>query len=148
MTNHNKMTAEPYAYEYGRSNGDGTFSVFIERTMRDVCSDWPVKPLFDHAAPCARCEDAEQAEAEMACKLGKALAENKQQAERIVELEHLLSGKAYLNTNAHLRALIHDVAIPALQGMSQEFRDHDLPYRSKAYRDANKAIFDLKKALK
>lgn len=52
---------EPYAYEFGRDNGDGTFSVVIERGSlvhvgagpfwtygppKDPHPDWPVKPLY------------------------------------------------------------------------------------------------------
>lgn len=53
--------AKPYAYEYGRCNADGTYSVVIERgdlvqTMpavynyvrpRNAHKDWPIKELFD-----------------------------------------------------------------------------------------------------
>jgi len=48
-----KVTApNPYAYEYGRSNGDGTFSVVIERgEPNSPVSDWPVKPLFATPQP-------------------------------------------------------------------------------------------------
>lgn len=39
--------AEPYAYEFGRSNGDDTYSVFIERSLPPKPHpDWPVKPLY------------------------------------------------------------------------------------------------------
>ncbi|TIM16228.1 MAG: hypothetical protein E5Y67_03275 [Mesorhizobium sp.] len=38
---------KPYAYEFGKSNGDGTFSVVIERgDPEKPVSDWPIKPLF------------------------------------------------------------------------------------------------------
>ena len=44
------VAQDPYAYEYGRSNGDGTYSVVIERGQpRQPVEDWPVKPLY--AAP-------------------------------------------------------------------------------------------------
>lgn len=41
------LFGEPYAYEYGQSNGDGTFGVVIERRppARPV-PDWHVKPLY------------------------------------------------------------------------------------------------------
>jgi hypothetical protein len=53
--------AKPYAYEYGRCNTDGTYSVVIEKgdlvqTMpavynyvrpRNAHKDWPIKELFD-----------------------------------------------------------------------------------------------------
>lgn len=42
---------KPYAYEFGKSNGDGTFSVVIERgDPEKPVSDWPIKPLFSSAA--------------------------------------------------------------------------------------------------
>ncbi|ESZ63758.1 hypothetical protein NL532_32055 [Mesorhizobium sp. C120A] len=42
--------AEPYAHEYGKTNGDGTFSVVIERgEPKNPVPDWPVKALY--AAP-------------------------------------------------------------------------------------------------
>ncbi|MER8754139.1 hypothetical protein NKH69_00445 [Mesorhizobium sp. M0976] len=38
---------EPYAHEYGKTNGDGTFSVVIERGKpKNPVPDWPVKPLY------------------------------------------------------------------------------------------------------
>ena len=54
--------AKPYAYEYGRDNGDGTYSVVIEKgdlmqtapavynyvRPRNAHKDWPIKELFDH----------------------------------------------------------------------------------------------------
>lgn len=41
--------ASPYAHEYGKTNGDGTYSVVIERgNPRNPVPDWPVKPLFAH----------------------------------------------------------------------------------------------------
>ncbi|ASQ10187.1 hypothetical protein CDO22_17965 [Sinorhizobium meliloti] len=44
-----KDLVEPYAHEYGRGNGDGTYSVIIERGRpRDPSPDWPVKPLYAH----------------------------------------------------------------------------------------------------
>jgi hypothetical protein len=57
-------TPKPYAYEFGRSNGDGTYSIFIERgdavqtgprsfesgPPRDPHPDHPVKPLYEHPA--------------------------------------------------------------------------------------------------
>jgi hypothetical protein len=59
--------AKPYAYEFARDNGDGTYSVFIERgdliqirptvyeyaRPKNVHKDHPIKELFDHppAAP-------------------------------------------------------------------------------------------------
>jgi hypothetical protein len=46
---------EPYAYEQGRSNGDGTYSVVIEKYLRDPVKDWPVKPLYTHPAPAKPC---------------------------------------------------------------------------------------------
>ncbi len=53
--------AKPYAYEYGRDNGDGTYSVVIEKgdlvqtapavynyvRPRNAHKDWPIKELFD-----------------------------------------------------------------------------------------------------
>ncbi|MGB3042514.1 MAG: hypothetical protein WBB98_04950 [Xanthobacteraceae bacterium] len=37
----------PYAYEYGKSNGDGTYSVVIERPpLRSQVSDRPAIPLY------------------------------------------------------------------------------------------------------
>ena len=53
--------AKPYAYEYGRNNGDGTYSVVIEKgdlvqtapavynyvRPRKAHKDWPIKELFD-----------------------------------------------------------------------------------------------------
>jgi hypothetical protein len=42
--------AEPYAHEYGKTNGDGTYSIVIERGVpKSPVRDWPIKPLF--AAP-------------------------------------------------------------------------------------------------
>lgn len=41
------VAVKPYAHEYGKSNGDGTYSVFIERgEPKNPVPDWPVKPLF------------------------------------------------------------------------------------------------------
>jgi hypothetical protein len=41
----------PYAHEYGKSNGDGTFSVIIERgAPKQPHPDWPVKPLYEASA--------------------------------------------------------------------------------------------------
>jgi len=41
-----------YAHEYGRSNGDGTFSVVIERgEPKRAAPEWPVKPLYAHPTP-------------------------------------------------------------------------------------------------
>ena len=54
--------AKPYAYEYGRDNGDSTYSVVIEKgdlvqtapavynyvRPRNAHKDWPIKELFDH----------------------------------------------------------------------------------------------------
>ncbi|MER9665495.1 hypothetical protein [Mesorhizobium sp. M0203] len=41
---------KPYAHEYGRSNGDGTYSVVIERgEPKRPSPDWPIKPLYDAA---------------------------------------------------------------------------------------------------
>ncbi|RWP29895.1 hypothetical protein [Mesorhizobium sp.] len=38
---------KPYAHEYGKSNGDGTYSVVIERGEPEKpVPDWPIKPLF------------------------------------------------------------------------------------------------------
>lgn len=38
---------KPYAHEYGRSNGDGTFSVVIERgEPKRPSPDWTIKPLY------------------------------------------------------------------------------------------------------
>lgn len=42
---------KPYAFEFGKSNGDGTYSIVIERgdpayVDRFAVKDWPVKPLF------------------------------------------------------------------------------------------------------
>ena len=46
---------EPYAYEFGGSNGDGTFSVHIERTLpAKPHPDWPVRNLYTH--PATSCE--------------------------------------------------------------------------------------------
>ena len=56
-----ETVAKPYAYEYGRCNADGTYSVVIEKgdlvqTMPAVYNyvrpqnahkDWPIKELFD-----------------------------------------------------------------------------------------------------
>lgn len=53
--------SKPYAYEYGRDNGDGTYSVVIEKgdlvqtapavynyvRPRNAHKDWPIKELFD-----------------------------------------------------------------------------------------------------
>ncbi|RWP31770.1 hypothetical protein [Mesorhizobium sp.] len=40
-------TKTAYAHEYGKSNGDGTFSVVIERgDPEKPVSDWPIMPLF------------------------------------------------------------------------------------------------------
>jgi hypothetical protein len=53
--------AKPYAYEYGRDNGDGTYSVVIEKgdlvqtapavynyvRPRNAHKDWTIKELFD-----------------------------------------------------------------------------------------------------
>jgi hypothetical protein len=53
---------KPYAYEYGRDNGDGTFSIVIERGSLSMTrpgvynyvrpenahKDWPIKELFDN----------------------------------------------------------------------------------------------------
>jgi len=37
----------PYAFEYGKSNGDGTFSVVIERgDPVNPVPDWPITPLY------------------------------------------------------------------------------------------------------
>ncbi|MER8941306.1 hypothetical protein NKH82_17625 [Mesorhizobium sp. M0915] len=48
---------EPYAHEYGKTNGDGTFSVVIERGKpKNPVPDWPVKPLFAHPLPKASIE--------------------------------------------------------------------------------------------
>ena len=52
---------EPYAYEYGRDNGDGTYSVVIDKGSlaqtqpavynyvrpQNAHKDWPIKELFD-----------------------------------------------------------------------------------------------------
>ncbi|ESX17540.1 hypothetical protein X766_16035 [Mesorhizobium sp. LSJC255A00] len=39
--------AGPYAHEYGKTNGDGTFSVVIERgEPKNPVPDWPVKALY------------------------------------------------------------------------------------------------------
>jgi hypothetical protein len=67
MTATNNLAAQasdepmrPYAYEYGKSNGDGTYSVVIERgdyvkvgenkyengPPARAVKDWPVKPLY------------------------------------------------------------------------------------------------------
>jgi len=57
----NEPVAKPYAYEYGRDNGDGTYSVVIEKgdlvqtapavynyvRPRNRHKDWPIKELFD-----------------------------------------------------------------------------------------------------
>jgi hypothetical protein len=44
-----QAVAEPYAHEYGKSNGDGTFSVTIEKGHhRKPVPDWPIKPLYAH----------------------------------------------------------------------------------------------------
>lgn len=41
------LLGEPYAWEFGKSNGDGTFSVVIERSRpARAAPDWPVKPLY------------------------------------------------------------------------------------------------------
>lgn len=46
-----QAVARPYAYEFGRSNGDGTYSVFIERSLPAKSHpDWPVKPLYTRPA--------------------------------------------------------------------------------------------------
>lgn len=38
---------KPYAYEFGRSNGDGTYSVVIEKgSPVDPVHDWPITPLY------------------------------------------------------------------------------------------------------
>lgn len=51
---------KPYAYEYGKDNGDGTYSVVIERgdlvkvsdteyvygAPKRTVAEWPVKPLY------------------------------------------------------------------------------------------------------
>jgi hypothetical protein len=56
-----KPVAKPYAYEYGRCNADGTYSVVIEKgdliqtepavynyvRPRNAHKDWPIKELFD-----------------------------------------------------------------------------------------------------
>lgn len=61
------VSDKPYAYEFGRSNGDGTYSVVIERgdmvqvgrqtwesgPPRDPHPDHPVNPLYEHPAPAA-----------------------------------------------------------------------------------------------
>lgn len=53
---------KPYAYEYGRDNGEGTFSIVIDRGSLSMTrpgvynyvrpenahKDWPIKELFDH----------------------------------------------------------------------------------------------------
>jgi len=55
--------AQPYAYEYGRSNGDGTFSVVIERGQpRNPVKDWPVKPLYAAPVAAQKADDARDAE--------------------------------------------------------------------------------------
>lgn len=53
---------KPYAYEYGRDNGDGTYSVVIDKGSlvqtqpavynyarpQNAHKEWPIKELFDH----------------------------------------------------------------------------------------------------
>ncbi|RWO06316.1 MAG: hypothetical protein EOS07_22015 [Mesorhizobium sp.] len=40
-------TKTAYAHEYGKSNGDGTFSVVIDRgEPKRPVSDWPITPLY------------------------------------------------------------------------------------------------------
>ena len=57
--------AKPYAHEFGRSNGDGTFSVVIDRGQPErACSDWPIKPLYTHAQPQADTAELERQLAE------------------------------------------------------------------------------------
>lgn len=46
-----KPVAKPYAFEFGKSNGDGTYCVVIERgdegyVERFAVKDWPIKPLY------------------------------------------------------------------------------------------------------
>ena len=64
--------AKPYAYEYGRDNGDGTYSVIIDKgdliqtapavynyvRPQNARKDWPIKELFDAppAQPAQRTE--------------------------------------------------------------------------------------------
>ena len=59
--------AKPYAYEYGRDNGDGTHSVVIDKGSlvqtqpaiynyvrpTNAHKDWPIKELFDRPQPAA-----------------------------------------------------------------------------------------------
>lgn len=43
---------KPYAFEFGRLNGDSTYSVFIERSLPPkTYADWPVKPLYLNPSP-------------------------------------------------------------------------------------------------
>jgi len=44
---------EPYAHEFGKSNGDGTYCVVIEKGPRSYADkfavpDWPITPLYAH----------------------------------------------------------------------------------------------------
>ena len=48
--------AKPYAFEFGKSNGDGTYCVVIERgdegyVERFAVKDWPIKPLYASPQP-------------------------------------------------------------------------------------------------
>lgn len=50
------LVAKPYAFEFGKSNGDGTYCVIIERgdegyVERFAVKDWPIKPLYASAQP-------------------------------------------------------------------------------------------------
>jgi len=43
---------KPYAYEFGRVDTEGRFSVVIEHAYpQRAKSDWPIVPLFRHPAP-------------------------------------------------------------------------------------------------
>lgn len=57
----------PYAHEYAANNGDGTYSVIIQRgPPKRPVADWPIKPLYDAQVVLALARQAEAMEREMA----------------------------------------------------------------------------------
>jgi hypothetical protein len=73
------VEVKPYAYEFGKSNGDGTYSVVIERCGPDYVNrfavpDWEIKPLYASPLPTVEVTEGEAPMIMRMVAVGNALA--------------------------------------------------------------------------